>query len=90
MRDPAGYAACLRLLRHDAVTHELVIHSHRTAVRATLERRGGVTLVVHDTVKRPARVARVRASVAAVTLKQPRARRGVYRDEPIPVNAIRV
>lgn len=47
--DPAGYAGCLRLLHHPAVTHEALLSCHQVAVLDRLEAHPGVVLFLHDT-----------------------------------------
>ncbi len=47
--DPAGYAACLRLLNHPALSHDKLLSCHQVAVLERLERHEGVVLLVHDT-----------------------------------------
>jgi hypothetical protein len=46
--DPAGYAGCLRLLHHPAVTREALLSCHQAAVLDRAERHPGVVLFVHD------------------------------------------
>jgi Transposase DNA-binding len=47
--DPAGYAGCLRLLNHPAVTHDKLLSCHQVALLDRLEQRRGTVLLVHDT-----------------------------------------
>jgi len=47
--DPAGYVGCLRLLRHERVSHAALLSCHQAAVLDRLEGHDGVVLFLHDT-----------------------------------------
>lgn len=48
LRDPAAYQGLMRLVRHPAVTHEAVLHTHRQRTLGRLRQTPGVVLLLHD------------------------------------------